>query len=179
MEQGLGTRRDLPWLPVPNEVSVVLTNAHPPLPLITSAFALAFDGDRLLMTRLHQRGWDIPGGHVEIGEQPEEAMRREVYEETGARLGPARLFAYQRFRLFATAPAGYRYPYPESYQVFYGARIVALDPFLATEETAGRGLFPPDAARQLGWVRSNTALYRAACRCADLPDETRRTDARN
>ena len=28
--------------------------------------------------------WEIPGGHIEPGESPEEAARRELFEETGA-----------------------------------------------------------------------------------------------
>jgi 8-oxo-dGTP diphosphatase len=30
--------------------------------------------------------WDFPGGHVEPGEQPQDALRREVAEELGAEL---------------------------------------------------------------------------------------------
>jgi mutator protein MutT len=30
--------------------------------------------------------WDFPGGHIRPGEQPEEALRREVAEELGAEL---------------------------------------------------------------------------------------------
>jgi 8-oxo-dGTP diphosphatase len=33
--------------------------------------------------RLLPNTWDIVGGHLEPGETPEEALRREVYEETG------------------------------------------------------------------------------------------------
>ncbi len=68
-----------------NEIQVVISDCHPPQELTTAAFALAFDGDRLLMTNLRRRGWNVPGGHVEPGESPEDTMRREVYEETVAR----------------------------------------------------------------------------------------------
>lgn len=39
---------------------------------------------RLLMVRHQSRGWELPGGKVERGEQPMAAAVREVYEESGA-----------------------------------------------------------------------------------------------
>lgn len=46
--------------------------------------------DQWLLTRHPRRGWEFPGGKVEEGETPEEAAIREVYEETGARVGSIR-----------------------------------------------------------------------------------------
>jgi ADP-ribose pyrophosphatase YjhB (NUDIX family) len=31
----------------------------------------------------YERGWQLPGGFLQKGEQPEEALRREIQEETG------------------------------------------------------------------------------------------------
>lgn len=42
--------------------------------------------DMWLMTRHADRGIEFPGGKVEEGETPEQAARREVYEETGGRI---------------------------------------------------------------------------------------------
>ncbi len=32
----------------------------------------------------NKESWELPGGHVEEGETPDEASKRELYEETGA-----------------------------------------------------------------------------------------------
>ncbi len=53
-------------------------------------------GDTILLAkRDHEpfKGtWCIPGGHIEFGEHPEDAVRREVKEETGLDLVNAKFF---------------------------------------------------------------------------------------
>jgi 8-oxo-dGTP pyrophosphatase MutT (NUDIX family) len=66
--------------------------------LRVSAYGLAVEADRLLLTRLSQASpifepgrWHLPGGGIDPGEQPVEALAREFREETGLELRDARL----------------------------------------------------------------------------------------
>ena len=54
-----------------------------------AAYGLITDGDRILLCRLSPKSidgrglWTLPGGGLDFGEEPVEAMIREVHEETG------------------------------------------------------------------------------------------------
>lgn len=50
-----------------------------------TAYGIAFGGDgRFLMVyHLRRKGWEMPGGRIEAGETPEEAVIREFAEEAG------------------------------------------------------------------------------------------------
>lgn len=58
---------------------------------IVAAAGYALDeSDNLLMVKTYHRGWDVPGGQIEIGESIDEGLLREILEESGitARVGP-------------------------------------------------------------------------------------------
>jgi len=148
-------------LPLPNETRLVLSEVLPQPELITCSFVLAFYEDQLLLTNLNDRGWDIPGGHIESGEDPCEAMKRELYEETSALIDSSEILGYELIRLYKR-PDNYKYPYPDSYMVFYCAKVVKLDNFITTSEAKGRGLFKPEDAINIPWVRDNLELYKEA-----------------
>ncbi len=61
-----------------------------------AAYALLTRGKEVLLTRMSGRTrihgrWTLPGGGLDHGEDPREALRREVYEETGLRVRPGAL----------------------------------------------------------------------------------------
>ncbi|OUL19481.1 NUDIX hydrolase [Nostoc sp. RF31YmG] len=59
---------------------------------ITSVLVVPFTQDGLIVCALLNRGIDLPGGHVQIGEFTcEETARREVVEEVGVSLGELKL----------------------------------------------------------------------------------------
>lgn len=49
-----------------------------------TVYGIAFEGNRFLMVWHKRRnGWEMPGGHIELGETPEQACAREFMEESG------------------------------------------------------------------------------------------------
>ena len=94
---------------------------------VTAGAVVADAEGRVLL--LHHRfragsGWGIPGGFLEEGEQPEEALRRELREEVGLELESAEVaFARTLPRpkqieiIFRCRPRGGLQPEPQSMEI--------------------------------------------------------------
>jgi 8-oxo-dGTP pyrophosphatase MutT (NUDIX family) len=66
-------------------------DATPPRRQRVAAYALLLRNGEVLLTRMSARTripgrWTLPGGGIDHGEDPREALVREVYEETGLRI---------------------------------------------------------------------------------------------
>jgi ADP-ribose pyrophosphatase YjhB (NUDIX family) len=104
-----------------------LSSFLPPTHLITAVFALPLVGSKIALTK-NIRGWELPGGHVEVNETIAQALKREVFEEIGMRISRFMVFGYRK--IIATQPQfdpqGKPYPYPISYLPYF--LVVADDP---------------------------------------------------
>lgn len=91
----------------------------------TAAYCVALDADNRVVLVQENRGWGLPGGHVEDGESIVQTLERECLEEAGLIVKQPILFAYRK--IIATEPVthptpGKAYPFPISYIAYYWAR---------------------------------------------------------
>lgn len=162
-------RTNVPWLPATAILRCYRFSEYPPRELITNVFGLCFEGDKLLMVQhAGDRGWDIPGGHLEEGEDLVEGFKREVREEAAVELDGIEPFAVVEILLKEDPPGGYKYPTSKSYMICFRAKVSKVLPFHGEFETRSRGFFASENAKELKWVKSNFELYEAALHFPDL-----------
>jgi ADP-ribose pyrophosphatase YjhB (NUDIX family) len=102
---------------------------------VTAGAVVLDEGGRVLLLQHTFRGgsgWGIPGGFVERGEQPGEAIRRELREEVGVEIDDVRLVAARAHRR------------PRQIELLYSARVRAGDrPRAASAEIKRAEWFAP------------------------------------
>ncbi|WP_235736316.1 NUDIX hydrolase [Nocardioides alcanivorans] len=98
-----------------------------------AAYALVRRDDRVLLTRISARGhhsgsWTLPGGGVEHGETPADALVREFAEECGTPVEVGRLLTVHDVHFEGTAPSGRQEDFHGIHLVFEGSIAADAEP---------------------------------------------------
>ena len=132
--------------------------------LITSVHGFCFHEEKLLLVNLHHRGWDFPGGHIEVDETPEECLTREAREE-GYVEGRCHLVGYVTVDHTENPIWNEKSRYPKvGYQVFYRMDIDHLHKFEAEYEAAERIFIHPNKVQE--YYSNWHDLYQEIMNCA-------------
>lgn len=100
------------------------------------------EGELLLQEKASGEGWSLPAGAIEPGETPQEAVTREVMEETGYTVSSTSILGVFGGKEF-------RYTYPNGHQVEY---VVTL---FKCEVMPARGSWTDNETRSLQYFAKN------------------------
>jgi 8-oxo-dGTP diphosphatase len=140
------------WPTGPMRLRCYLTERPPPLRYVTSARGIVIDGDRVLAFEDPNNDKNLmPGGRLEPNETPEDALRRELLEETGWSLAAFRPIGLLHFHHLKRPPDGWPYPHPDFLQIVYAGVPDEYRPEMKEPDfhVIGSEFLPIDEARQL------------------------------
>ncbi len=111
-----------------------LSSTLPNKKLCTAIFGVPKFQNGILLTKT-ARGWELPGGHREKGEEVFETLTREIFEETGFKTQRAIIYGYRKIIVskILYRKKGESYPFPISYIPHF---LVASD--LKLKKTTGK-----------------------------------------
>ncbi len=123
--------------------------------------------DLLLVQEREGGGWSLPGGWVDVGESPSEAVAREVREESGHEVRPVKLLGlYDRDR------RGFPPHTWHIWKAFFRCELVAADRVELGYETTASGFFGRDQLPTP--LRFADATAHEIARCFDHRDHPQR-----
>lgn len=123
------------------------TEYLPPAELTCIAGGFVFHEDKLVLANVPGRGWEMIGGRVDVGEDPEETFRREAFEQVGAELAEVKMIGVIRIEHQGPEPPNCPYPYPVGYGVQFIGIVEHLHPFSGSENSLGRSLISKDGVK--------------------------------
>jgi ADP-ribose pyrophosphatase YjhB (NUDIX family) len=87
-----------------------MSDPRPPKRQRVAAYAVILREEDILLARLAPhiafKGWTLPGGGVDHGEHPRDALRREIYEEAGLHAEPGRILDVYSHHYTGARPDG-------------------------------------------------------------------------
>lgn len=124
---------------------------------VTAGAIIFNDAGQVLLLKHRFRagsGWGIPGGFLETGEHPEQALRRELREEVGLELENVEIFTARSFRK------------PRQVEILFRARANVKGETLSSQtmEVERLGWFPVSSLPG-GLPKDQRALIERAAAC--------------
>ena len=130
------------------KVQFKISNSMPnDVELITSVMCAVQRRKELLLVR-PKRGWGLPGGHVEEGEPPIDAIIRECREEASVDIKNIRLVGYWEADKIKDLDENKQYP-KKGYQLLFIAELDKLHKFEGNFEVDFRRFVKPDMISSL------------------------------
>jgi 8-oxo-dGTP diphosphatase len=161
------------WLPHAHKAKIIVdaeTTLNPTD--ISSSFIFAFKGKEVLLAQVYSRGWDIPGGHREHAETPEETVSRELFEECGTHTDLMGPLGHIEIHLEGdTAPNNYPYPFPISYLMFYWGIVSEIGTPSSSMEVGEPRFFSIHEALKLDCIKDKKILFNEALKRAQIVAE--------
>lgn len=113
--------------------------SHPRFAVTAGAVVTDARGRVLLLKHRFRpgAGWGMPGGFMEQGEQPEEALRRELREEVGLEVEKLKLFTTRAFKT------------PKQVEILFTARAVGDTDQLSFEIQKAAWFLPGELPEEL------------------------------
>ena len=107
---------------------------------VTAGAVITDNQGRVLLLKHRFRpgtGWGMPGGFMQEGEQPEEALRRELREEVGLEVEKLELFATRAFKV------------PRQVEIVFTGRAIGETNELNFEIQKAAWFFPNELPQEL------------------------------
>lgn len=149
-------------------------DAAPPERQRVAAYALLTRNGEVLLTQMSSRTriegrWTLPGGGIDHGEDPRDALRREVYEETGLQVEPGRVVDVHATHFVGARADGVVEDYHGIHLIF----DAHLDP--ASQDVEPHVVEEDGSTARAAWVELGEArrldLLSAARHALDLAEE--------
>lgn len=166
MPKLVATEVNLSWIAGESVQKTYVSETLPPDEQCTAAFAIVIKDRQLLLTELCEgeraaRQLDIPGGHRDPLESPQDAVERETFEETGVEVKVLKPVGYMQTTVISEKPSDFPYPYPQCHMAFYLCEAISESDFAGNDETHGRAWLSLDELEKSAWCVKNKAFLNA------------------